>query len=441
MGNCGDCGAELLTDASYCIRCGRSVDTGVMVIDLEPLSPTGTVEPASEPDAAVDGRPELAGRARSWLVVLAVVAVVSLVGWLAVGGDAGPTEPTGDDDRVGRDSDDAAPEQADRVADGAIGGDRATDAASEVLLLEPEAVEGEPLLGRPTGLVALAGVGGRLVAVDLDRSTVWEYEATGQPMAVTGDRLVVERSSTYASLPLGDLGADSVTLGPTTSDTFVVGVVVGPGEREVWLSVQTVGPGVSQQQWLRYDAGTGAELAAIPLSDGAYLWRSFPSVTEAADYSVWTTGDDGVDRHLADGSLVAADWQRALVRTCVAPARCELIWYDLATGQAVAGPELPDLGDAYWADLVGDEVLLVSNAAGLSLVDLASGQVVLADLQTPNAMVVDVSADGRYLTVPYLDGAPAIHDRETGETFSLRSLVRGTTNVVLVPADAVGGPA
>ncbi len=201
--------------------------------------------------------------------------------------------------------------------------------------------EGSPLLGEVTGLRLILGtVGDRPSVLDLDHGEL--VEATGRlgsvdPILITGDWLVGRRNEQLVSLPLADLGAELVRLGPASAERSDPVGYAPRADGRAWVYVYDESVAI-----LLLDAATGVTLAEMPppppdraLSGWVPGSASGPaSVISHQAGGIYEAGPDGY-RLVTAGRLLVSDDERVLTETCDEFLRCDKQWFDRRSWQPI----------------------------------------------------------------------------------------------------------
>jgi hypothetical protein len=340
---CPSCGADVSSASGFCPRCGADLEA--RLIELGGGTPAG---------ARRTPRRDRPRRAR----LLAGVAAV-VVGGLAV------------TTLVGDDGDDGG-------GDGGPGGDGGTPDATTTTL--GDLSDRAPLLGEETGL--LVAIGGQAnVLVDLDGGQIVDL-APFRPSGAVDDAFVVTSElgvqlweSPYeesAAFLLDDLGASQAVLGSS------VAWAVDDGEARA----------------LRRDES--GELFALPLPSGAAPAGTVgDSLVLAAPGGTFTVSSDGITRHVADGTAVAAEHGFLVLTSCDDALVCVVQTTDaegrvlqtvpLSGAEPVTAAAVGPDGQAAW----------ISGAPGNGFVFVDGRE--RFPLPSAGAATLDWSPDGRWL--------------------------------------------
>ncbi len=291
------------------------------------------------------------------------------------------------------------------------------------------------MLGTEVGYNLLVSTTGRPALIDLDRGTTHYVEGSRVfPIAVAGPWLIIDRATPggLARLPLDDLAADPRPIfdveGAAATFTSSPSGQVDPETIFVSVIRQTRDPSeIDETLWV-VDPLSGE---AIERADNELLLdfgRNYADpnntlVTGPAG-GVYTRSASGDDyRRVADGRLLTADDQRALVQSCDSTLQCALTWLDRRTWEPL-DLHVPSNQSGSLVMLHGTDWLLEATfgpAANASLRNIATGAI--RDIRPPEfgfrggTVLPAVSSDGRWLAeVTDQPRVIAITDLATGET-------------------------
>lgn len=332
------CGAESSEDARFCRDCGRAL--------LESASDLLTLSPESVeqgPTKAEDG-----GNLRFWGPLLGAAAVVGLV-WLVVSLLLGPGDSGTADDDV---ADDATAEESDEGADDDEGGEEGEeddlgDSEDPVEVNNdgadvPQRTEtsvsvvadtGGPALGEDVEyrLLMSTGSGGPSL---LDLNTLELTSSAGiaaELVAVVGDLVLIQGRSQIQVLPVDNLGQEPVRLLEGFAQTsFFPQPRSGSGV--VWVLAEGGSDGSGEIVLMDVARREPVDRLEHNLLDDNSLWSGTPYYGEVVLASPASGGvyelRDGEPQRMADGRLVEADDERALVQTCDDQLVCSYRWFD-----------------------------------------------------------------------------------------------------------------
>jgi hypothetical protein len=371
---CLVCGASLPAGAGHCPTCGR--DRGTDVVDLG-----GTPE----------HRPgEERRRSRSRPVSLAVVVVaVAVIGILAaVDRGAGPA--------------------TEAAASSTTHPPTTTDA-------EPRRGDGEPLLGRPTGIrLGVAGPNGVRV-FDLDTGdAVFEVRGGFQGLGTVVPRdaglvLVVRGVASYfPDLSAGEAGITPIALGLAES------VLPSDQHDRVWLRQGEV---FGSAPLTLTEVELSGRVVSGPIelpSDARPVGPAAGGVVVNTSDGIFHIGRDGSRRRVAPGVAFGAHETTVVHRACDDDLRCAVYVTDIVGGQTrlIPGTEAT-VGTTLNTALRPDGAVLAAFLTGgqrdLVIIDLADGTVLH---RSANALRdgsgLAWSPDGRWLFWPQFAGVGAL---------------------------------
>lgn len=373
MTECARCAKPSKPTDHYCTRCGALLDEG---------APVDSVSASAEPTRLTTAAQVSRGLDRRWITGgLAALALI-VVGWVATGQRPDPEAgvPT------------TAP--SDLTARGIT-----TTSSGQVTggLANPD--QG-PLIDAPDGLHLYLEHRLGVIDIDLVAGTQERLAVTGAPVLVHDSWLVtVGRDSNHeiSTVDALDLTTGAVTHLADEPEEVEGRAGAADGDNPVWVRYDQDG----QAWWVAVDLESGRTLRAVRAdgSGGPDLVSSGPEVVGSSAGGVFALDDDGTYRRVDDGALLAAGGGRALVRHCVAPARCELGWVDTGSWESLdlALPTNPVL----WAAALSTngQVLVFGTTASdggpmIVVFDVATGEEqVIPDGYLP----VSVTADGGYV--------------------------------------------
>ncbi|MEM9565873.1 MAG: hypothetical protein AAGA93_24845 [Actinomycetota bacterium] len=422
------CGSSFDEGDRFCRRCGR------------PAGEQAGLVPLLEPHASVSTERVTSAAGRNPKVLYVVGAITVVLAVALVLATTGSSDAPGTDERTTPASEPSAsvrapPEEPQVATSPTSEPTSATtsgaDTASSLLAARP----GAPLLGTEVGYKLLVSTTGRPALIDLDRGTTLHVEGSRVfPIAVAGPWVVIDRATPggLARLPLDDLAADPDPIfavdGATATFVSSPSGQVDPRSILVSLIRQTRDPAEIDETQYVVDPLSGEAVERVDDE----LWLDVSGL-DADPNNTLVTGpaggvytrsspEDGY-RQVADGRLLAADDQRALVQSCDSTLQCTLTWLDRRTWEPL-DLHVPSRQAGSVVLLHGTDWLLESTfgpEARASLLNVATGAT--RTVRPPEfgfrsgAVLPAVSSDGQWLAeVTDQPRVIAITNLTTGET-------------------------
>lgn len=458
---CRSCGHDVTWVADYCAQCGTSTRPELDLRTDDGADEVSISAPADHDQAAVD-QPRTG---RSWLAPVASLVAVAAVAWTLLG-PAGSSQP---DDDVSpeegasvasssttaptstlRTSTSTSPTSAtgEPIADGVTLGDIGLPVMTLVQGAAPAA--GTPLLAEPTGLALVVGGAGQpLRRLDLDTGRWSNHAATGTPLLVSGNWLVLSDvwGQVTGAIPIDDLDGEVWwDLSPGAGSGSTPAVAPGPVPGQVWVLHGPDGTDGLGFTWLLVDldqelgqeevvARVAVDAWTQPVPSGPGPWvMGGPEVVTSAAQGVFAlaavppgSAPEAVATftRVAEGRLVGVGPGSGpvLTETCDAPTRCTYRWLERDTWVEVDRGELPPRIDEVWfLSPEGRILVTLDYRSGPRVIDLDQGLVVPAAV----AGVVQPSAspDGRLFLADTALGFD-LTDLDTGATHPIPALGSG----------------
>jgi hypothetical protein len=277
--------------------------------------------------------------------------------------------------------------------------------------------------------VIIGGWQTKMLRIPLDGGDFVVGGVASMPIIATEDWLVVTASNGPPRLvSLADAGLNETFLDGVTAG--FAGARPGPEGNQVWLSTD---PYDRWQLWqldgspqVLREVPTGQRLSNGPSED--------PELFASLSGGVFEGPVDSPVK-VADGRLVAATQDHAIVQDCVNPFDCETKWLSRTTWQidaAIKPP--PEFGTQGWARVLASpdkRHVYLQDQTLFTLWDLEAGAAVEEDLQGNGAF----STDGRFFAAVNFAGRLFVMDFETGQSLETpRDWLAGFSQVVLVPS-------
>ena len=417
------CGGESPGEARFCCQCGDLLTDGL--VDLGDSFQRGAEQ--SERIAKNSVGPQRFGA----LVGLVVVGLIAWSVWSLATSNEAPDSPSSSTPTARQSESSVALTTAVEGEDDESG--RSSVPEIEIVVPVDLAVDPDEVFDFDLLLVN----GGRRTVLNLGSGQIQDFEGSEvQALAVTGQWLLVrDIKGRAAVLALDDLAGSPRELSPEVGAWFEV---VDRGQRSdgtVWLRLYDGNEaGREVAELVRVDVASGEivesaltpEQLSLGYSDQTFLSEG-PVLLSDRSGGVYELMGEGFVL-VADGRLVAADVQRALVETCDQRLRCESHWFDRHSWEPVDLGLPPErIRNGGFVNRT-DWLLLVDSEAfqGYRLFNVVTSQLVEVDdpifhFLNLAGLVPAISPDGRWLA-PVLNPPNTIRliELSTGAEITIR---------------------
>lgn len=409
--------------ARFCSECGKPLgeQTGLLgVSQPKTLSTTTTAK-----SSAIDWR---------WLAA-ALAVTVGLIAWSATsGGSQDESETAEEPDASSTTIDRSSTTTPTTTAPSTTTAPPTTeaslsDAEDEIVpqFTVEEIGDGGSLFGEPIGFKLLASGSNRLLIIDPDEGTVARQHSStspAQPLAVTGEWLLVGTGTEVGRVPISALEVEPVRTSPEMEVPGQQFSLTQPTGDDGTIWVQQFDGLSGFPMFVRIDVESGAELDRIDLDGVPTRINTFnPPVGDLPMlFGVPAGGTyefvDGRFRRTTDAQLLTADIDHVLVSACDEQLNCPARWLDRTTWEPVERqvPEGPfDLAEV----IDGTDWLMLTSfsSGGSKLYNTASGASI--DLRdrffgADRRETMAISPDGRWMATR-VGMLIEMTDLETGE--------------------------
>lgn len=387
------------------------------------MTPT-TLGSAASDHLATSSEVSKGGSSRFWLIVAGGVAVVVVSGWWGSRSDADDrsealtsqtpesqtieNQPTVNEPVEGVSSSNGPPVPQADPSDG-----------DEVMIESDDGSETfevrlTDINGQPASDEVLASIDSSLLLIVSSEATLIDFQSASgssvllsksvarmQNVELISDTHVVFRTGAGGrqTIPLADLSSEPIRLPSEIGQVFGAAT---PGF--VWASGDDTAP-----DFLLVDLATGQLVSSRPLPVTALPLPAAGGLVNVMGRGVFEVEGDTAT-YLFPGFAMAASDDLVLVEFCDDDLRCANIWYDRASGERLGYPSIKQELNLWIRTVIdpsGRWVVLGTEAGGLALFEIETGQEIDLDLETYYPF--SFSQDGDWLVEGGFEGIVLVH--------------------------------